>query len=114
MTEVQLNRLRNIYPHMLARARRTLIVCKPLGLHHHNTMTVLRMRLTRKRVELVPWSIAATRGPSVILFDDAAIVPFIESVSDHSSPKYKTGRWWPPFYSRFDVYVYAAPPHVMT
>lgn len=54
---------------------------------------VLKMQLTRKRVELVPWSIAATRGPSMILFDDAAIVLFIElvSVNYHRSQKYNTG-----------------------
>lgn len=72
------------------RTLQSLSVCEPLP---HNTITVLRIQLTRKRVELVPWSIAATRGPSMILFDDAAMVPFIESVSDHSSQKYKTGHW---------------------
>lgn len=35
--------------------------------------------LTRNRVELVPWSTAATSGPSMIRCEDAAMVPFMGS-----------------------------------
>lgn len=35
--------------------------------------------LTRNRVELVPWSMAATSGPSMIRCEDAAMAPFMGS-----------------------------------
>lgn len=35
--------------------------------------------LTKNRVELVPWSMAATRGPSIIRCEDAAMVLFMGS-----------------------------------
>ena len=45
----------------------------------------LLQRLTKKRVELVPWSIGDTRGPSMILLEDAAMVPFIGEEGQQSS-----------------------------
>jgi len=38
---------------------------------------VAPVELTRNRVELVPWSMAATNGPNVIRCEDAAMSPFI-------------------------------------
>lgn len=35
---------------------------------------------TKNRVELVPWSMAATSGPSMIRFEEAAMVPFMGSL----------------------------------
>lgn len=44
-----------------------------------NTDSSPDVRLTKNRVELVPWSMAATSGPSIIRCEDAAMVPFMGS-----------------------------------